>query len=49
VPPNPARGESLSGFVHKFMGSKEAERSFPKQKQRLAVAYSEYKRKKKKA
>lgn len=31
------------------MGSKEAQKSFPKQSQRAAVAYSEYKRKRKDA
>jgi len=47
--PSPHSGESLSGFVSRFMGSKEARKSFPKQKQRAAVAYSEFKRRKKKA
>jgi hypothetical protein len=39
--PTPHKGESLSGFVAKYMGSKEARKSFPKQSQRAAVAYSE--------
>jgi hypothetical protein len=39
--PTPHKGEPISEFVHRFVGSKEAERSFPKKKQRLAVAYSE--------
>lgn len=46
--PEPRKSESLSNFVGRFMGSKEAQKSFPKQKQRAAVAYSEFKRKKKK-
>ena len=45
--PNPHAGESLSNYVHKFMGSKEAEKSFPKQKQRAAVAYSKFREAKK--
>lgn len=42
--PQPSKGESLSGYVSRFMGSKEARKSFPKKSQRAAVAYSEYKR-----
>lgn len=37
----------MGKFVSRFMGSKEAESSFPEQKQRAAVAYSMFKRKKK--
>lgn len=44
--PSPTRKESLSHFVGKYMGSKEARKSFPNQKQRAAVAYSTFKRKK---
>ncbi len=39
--PEPTKGESLSGFVAKYMGSKEARKKFPKRSQRAAVAYSE--------
>lgn len=46
--PSVQKGESLQGFVSKYMGSKEARKSFPKQKQRAAVAYSVYKERKKK-
>jgi hypothetical protein len=45
--PNPSRGENLSQFVSRFMGSKEAQSSFPDPKQRAAVAYSKMRRKKK--
>lgn len=45
--PKPRAGESLSGFVKEFMGSKEARKSFPKAKQRYAVARSEFKERKK--
>jgi len=45
--PSPERGEKLSAFVARYMGSGEARKSFPSQKQRAAVAYSEYRRKKK--
>jgi hypothetical protein len=47
--PSPEKGESLQGFVSRYMGSKEAGKSFPKQSQRAAVAYSEFRRKKKRA
>lgn len=46
--PEPHKGESLSNFVGRYMGSSEAQKSFPKKKQRAAVAYSEFKRKKRK-
>lgn len=44
--PEPAKHESLTKFVSRYMGSSEARSSFPKQSQRAAVAYSEYRRKK---
>lgn len=40
--PQPQKGEKLSHFIGRFMRSKEARKSFPKQSQRAAVAYSEY-------
>lgn len=43
--PNPKKGESESAFVSRYMGSKEAMKTFPDQKQRAAVAYSEFERK----
>lgn len=46
--PSPSKGESLSDFVGRYMGSGEARKSFPSQKQRAAVAYSEYRQAKKK-
>ena len=45
--PEPKPKESLSSYIGRFMGSSETESSFPKKKQRLAVAYSMFKRKKK--
>jgi hypothetical protein len=45
--PEPQKGESLNDFMGKYMGSKEAKKSFPKMKQRAAVAYSEFRGKKK--
>lgn len=45
--PDPSKGESLSGFVSRYMGSKEAQKSFPKQSQRAAVAYSKFRKRKK--
>jgi len=38
--PIPNSGEKTGSFVSRYMGSGEAQKSFPKQKQRLAVAYS---------
>lgn len=43
--PYPMKGEKKSNYVSRFMGSGEAQRSFPDQKQRLAVAYSIYQQK----
>jgi hypothetical protein len=39
--PERQRGESLSKFIGRFVGSKRERKQFPDQKQRLAVAYSE--------
>ena len=47
--PEPSKGESLSSFIGKYMGSKKARKDFPEQKQRAAVAYSEFREKKKKS
>jgi len=46
--PNPTHGEKLQSFVSRYMGSEHAREKFPSQKQRAAVAYSEFRRKKKK-
>ena len=45
--PNPQKGENLSHFVSRYMGSGEAQKTFPDPKQRAAVAYSKMRRKKK--
>lgn len=45
--PEPRKGENLAHYIGRFIGSAEAEKSFPDKKQRMAVAYSLYKRKKK--
>lgn len=45
--PTPVKGEKLSTFMHRFMGSGEAKKSFPNAKQRIAVAESEYRARKK--
>lgn len=37
----------MSQYIGRFMGSSEAQADFPKKKQRLAVAYSMFKRRKK--
>jgi len=47
--PEPHSHESLSRFVSRYMGSSRARKDFPNQKQRAAVAYSEFKEKRKKA
>lgn len=46
MPPEPEKGEKLSSFVAKFMGDKR-DQKWP-QKQRAAIAYSEYRDAKKK-
>lgn len=46
--PNPRPKETLHSFMSRFMGSKEAGADFPDQKQRAAVAYSKFRRRKKK-
>ena len=44
--PERRTGEPLNKFISRFVGSKREEKQFPDLKQRLAVAYSESKRKK---
>ena len=39
--PEPQKREKLNHFISRFMKSAEARKSFPKQSQRAAVAYSE--------
>ena len=39
--PSREKGEPLSSFIGRFVGSKREERKFPNQRQRLAVGYSE--------
>jgi hypothetical protein len=46
--PSVEKGEKLSSFISRYMGSKRANKDFPDQKQRAAVAYSEWREKKKK-
>lgn len=46
--PEPRKTESLREFVGKYMGSKESRKSFPKTKQRAAVAYSVFREARKK-
>jgi hypothetical protein len=46
--PAPESGEKLSSFIGRYMGSKKANKDFPDQKQRAAVAYSTFKEAKKK-
>ncbi len=45
--PKPNPGESEADYVARYMSSAEAKKKFPDEKQRLAVAYSEYRRHKK--
>lgn len=40
--PNPKSGESESDYVSRFMASAEAQKDFPDEKQRAAVAYSKF-------
>lgn len=45
--PYPAPGEKRASYIKRFVKSKEAQKSFPDVKQRLAVAYSEARKLKK--
>ena len=45
--PKPNNGESEEEFVARYIHSEESKKKFPDEKQRLAVAYSEYKKRKK--
>lgn len=38
--PKPRKGENKDTFIRRYMGSAEAERDFPDEKQRLVVAFS---------
>ena len=40
--PKPKRGESKDEYVHRFMRNDAMKREYPDIKQRLAVAYSEW-------
>jgi hypothetical protein len=42
--PERHRGEPLSKFIGRFVGSKRERKQFPELKQRLAVGYAEAKR-----
>ena len=42
--PAPYTGETRSDFVSRFMGSALMQKEFPGQKQRLAVAYSQWRK-----
>ena len=46
--PNPEKHESMNSYLHRFMGSGEARRDFPTQSQRAAVAYSKFRKRKRK-
>lgn len=46
--PNPRPHEKQSSFIARYVKSKESQKRFPDIKQRLAVAYSEYDRRKRK-
>lgn len=43
--PEPQKGEKRASYISRYVRSKESQKRFPDIKQRLAVAYSEYRRK----
>lgn len=43
--PERKKGESRQDFVERYMGSKEAQRDFPSDKQRIAVALAKSRQK----
>lgn len=47
--PRPTGGESQESFVSRYMGSPEARRKYPDDSQRAAIAYSLWRRRKKKS
>ena len=46
--PRPAKGDKQSAFISRCMGSAAMNKEFPKQKQRAAVCYSQWRRRNKK-
>lgn len=40
--PDPHKSESHDEFVSRYMASEEARKTYPNEKQRMAVAYSKY-------
>jgi hypothetical protein len=46
--PHPTKGETMGHFLGRFMGSGEARSDFKDPKQRAAVAYSMYRKRKRK-
>ena len=46
--PKPRKGDTQDSFTQRYMNSAEAKRSFPDEKQRYAVAMSEWRRRNKK-
>jgi len=44
--PTPQKGIKQSDFISKCMGSRVMEKEFPRMKQRLAVCYSRWRKKK---
>ena len=44
--PQPKKGETQDEFITRFMGNETMKRDYPDQKQRLAIAYSTWRRKK---
>lgn len=47
--PKPNPGESKKAYIARFMASEEAQKSFPDKKQRLAVAYSMWRKRSKRS
>ena len=43
--PLPNKGEKQASYIRRYVKSQESQKRFPDIKQRLAVAYSEYRRK----
>jgi hypothetical protein len=43
--PNPRQGEKQTSFIARYVKSRESRKRFPDIKQRLAVAYSKFRRK----
>jgi len=46
--PEPVKHESMNDYLGRFMGAGESQKDFPQPSQRAAVAYSKFRKRKRK-